>query len=74
MKQKKEPRHGWATACGAKARKAVGNYSPVAASRQELIDRGWWPAGVFLPVQLDFRLVEPLAWLVAALLLGGHHA
>ena len=31
MKQKKEPRHGWATACGAKARKAVGNYSPVAA-------------------------------------------
>lgn len=24
--------------------------------------------------QLDFRLVEPLAWLVAALLLGGHHA
>lgn len=25
-------------------------------------------------LQLDFRLVEPLAWLVAALLLGGHHA
>lgn len=24
--------------------------------------------------QLDFRLVEPLAWLAAALLLGGHHA
>jgi hypothetical protein len=25
-------------------------------------------------LQLDFRLVEPLAWLAAALLLGGHHA
>lgn len=50
MKQKKEPRHGWATVCGAKTRQDTANYSAVAASRQEMIDHRWWPAGVFPPV------------------------
>ena len=38
MKRKKEPRHGWATVCGATTRKAISDYSAVAASRQELIN------------------------------------
>lgn len=50
MKRKKEPRHGWATVCGATTRKAISDYSAVAASRQELINHRWWPTGAFHPV------------------------